>query len=62
MSRDELQEFIKKSDLPLSRIAKATNINRTLVSYYIHGHRDLSMIQKQKLKKFANDYARRWQS
>lgn len=60
MTRELLRAFLDKSGLPLSYIGRQTNVNRTELSYQLHGHRDLTDEKSQRVKNFIEDYAKRW--
>ncbi len=61
MTMVKFAEFLLKSKMPITEVSKATDINRTELSLYAHGHRDLSVDNQDKLKCFINDYIAQWQ-
>jgi hypothetical protein len=60
LSKQTLNDFLLKSGVRLSYIAKETGINRTELSFHLHAHRDLTPVKQQKVINFMEEYIKRW--
>ena len=60
VTRNVLRNFLDKSGVCLSYVARETKINRTELSLQLHGHKDLSHEKAQRVKSFIKEYESRW--